>query len=409
MKITCVKANQSESRKVKVAAYCRVSTKRTEQEDSLEIQQEVYRNRIALRSDWELVGIYADAISGLRAEKRPDFLRMMADCKAGKIDRILCKSVSRFSRNVAECQRFTEELLSKNIVVEFEKERIRTDDPTSSLVFSLMCSIAQDESRSISENVRLSYRSRFKRGEYNLGSNRILGYDCVDGKLVPNNDAWVVEKIYDLFLEGKTYKEIAGCVNGMGALGQRDHHRLSPSTIGYILRNETYVGDKLLQKQAPKDFLTGRPQKGAAFESHYLNDDHAPIIDRKTWDAVQEILTQRENLRKLGVDTRGRNSHFLFGKVVCGACGALYTRRTYRKTTKENGAAPITYKAWICRERLKGKNGNGCRNGILREEELLREIAARLGWAAFDEKRFGEIVDKIVIVKSGITIYLKEQ
>lgn len=368
MKITCVKASQQQDRKVRVAAYCRVSTKRTEQEDSLEIQQEVYRNRIALRSDWELVGIYADAISGLRAEKRPDFLRMMADCKAGKIDRILCKSVSRFSRNVAECQRFTEELLSQNIVVEFEKERIRTDDPTSSLLFSLMCSIAQDENRSISENVRLSYQSRFQRGEYNLGSNRILGYNCVDGKLVPNEDAWVVEKVYNLFLEGKTYKEIARCVGDMGAVGQRDGAALSPSTICYILRNETYVGDKLLQKRAPRDFITGRPQKGVAFESHYLRNDHEPIIDRKTWEAVQEILTQRENLKKQGVDVRGRNSHFLFRKVVCGACGALYTRRTYREYAKENGTTPVTYKAWICKERHKGKSGNGCRNGILREE-----------------------------------------
>lgn len=407
MKITCVKASQPENRKIRVAAYCRVSTRRAEQEDSLEMQQEVYRNRIALRSDWELVGIYADAISGLRAEKRPEFLRMMADCKAGKIDLILCKSISRFSRNVVECQHFTEELLSRNIVVEFEKERIRTDDPTSGLMFSLMCSIAQDESRSISENVRLSYQSRFRRGEYSLGSNRILGYDWVDGKLVPNGDAWVVEKVYNLFLEGRTYQEIARCVGAMGAVGLRDGAALSPSTICYILRNETYVGDKLLQKQAPRDFITGRPRKGVAFESHYLRNDHEPIIDRERWDAVQEMLIQRENLKKQGVDVRGRNSHFLFGKVVCGACGALYTRRTYREYAKENSEPPVTYKAWVCKERHKGKNGNGCRNDILREVELLREISAQLGWTSFDEKRFEQTVDNIVIEKSGITIRLK--
>ena len=254
MKITCVKAGHNYSRKTRVAAYCRVSTKLTEQEDSLEMQQEAYRKLIAMRTDWELVDIYADAISGLSAEKRPDFMRMMADCKAGKIDRIMCKSVSRFSRNVVECQRFTEELLSRNIVVEFEKEKIRTDDPTGSLLFSLMCSIAQDESRSISEIVRLSYRSRFQKGEYNLGNNRILGYDCINGKLTPNNDALAVEKIFELFLEGKTYKEIAHCVNKMGTVGQRIRGELSPSTISYILRNETHVGDKLLQKKLPRIF-----------------------------------------------------------------------------------------------------------------------------------------------------------
>ena len=242
------RAEAQPTRPLRVAAYCRVSTRRMEQEDSLELQQEVYRERIARRADWELAGIYADALSGLRAEKRPDFMTMMAECRAGNIDRILCKSVSRFSRNVAECQRFTEELLAQNIVVEFEKEHIRTDDPASRLMFSLMCSIAQDESRSISENVRWSYQRRFQRGEYNLGSNRVLGYDCVNGRLVPNGDAWAVRLIYRLFLEGKSYWEIGRRAQEAGAVGMRSRRTLAPSTIYGILRNETYAGDVRQQR-----------------------------------------------------------------------------------------------------------------------------------------------------------------
>ena len=220
-------------------------------------------------------------------------MRMMADCKEGRIDRVLCKSVSRFSRNAAECQRYTQRLLAQNIVVEFERERIRTDDPASSLLFSLMCAIAQDESRSISENVRQSHQARVKRGEYDLGSNRILGYDTVDKKLVPNGDAWVVKRIYALFLEGRSYREIGRILQEAGVVSMRSRTTIAPSTIHGILRNETYVGDKLLQKQPPRDFLTKRPHNGADYESRYLENDHTPIIDRNTWNAVQELLNRR--------------------------------------------------------------------------------------------------------------------
>ena len=154
MKITRIPAKR-ENKKVRVAVYCRVSTKKEEQEDSLEEQQTAYTDLISLRSDWELVGIYSDSLSGLSAEKRPEFMQMIRDAQEGKIDRILCKSVSRFSRNVAECKKYTDMLRLRNVTVEFEKEHLRTDDPTSSFIFSLMSAIAENESRSISENIRV--------------------------------------------------------------------------------------------------------------------------------------------------------------------------------------------------------------------------------------------------------------
>ena len=183
MQITRIPA-QRENRKTRIAVYCRVSTKLEEQEESLETQRAAYTDLISLRSDWELVGVYADSLSGLSAEKRPEFMRMIDEAMAGNIDRILCKSVSRFSRNVAECKKYADLLRTRNVTVEFEKENLRTDDPTSSFIFSLMAAIAENESRSISENIRWGYQERFKRGEFNLGNNRILGYDTVNKKLV---------------------------------------------------------------------------------------------------------------------------------------------------------------------------------------------------------------------------------
>ena len=246
MKIIRIPAKR-ENRKVRVAVYCRVSKKVETQEDSLEEQQAAYTKLISLRSDWQLVGVYADSLSGLSAEGRPEFMRMINEAMAGNIDRILCKSVSRFSRNVAECKKYADLLRTRNVTVEFEKEHLRTDDPTSSFIFSLMAAIAENESRSISENIRWGYQERFKRGEFNLGNNRILGYDTVDGKLVPNKAAAAVRLIYARFLEGNTIEEIIRTLTEIG-VKTRKGTPLSRYNIIYILKNETYKGDKLLQK-----------------------------------------------------------------------------------------------------------------------------------------------------------------
>ena len=164
-----------------------MSTEKDTQEDSLEAQKKAYIFFIGLHSDWELVGIYSDSISGFSAEKRPQFMEMIRDALQGKIDRILCKTtVARFSRNAAECQKYTDMLMLKNVAVEFEEQNLKTDDSTCSFVFFLMSAIAENESRNISENVKWGQRERVKRGEFNLGNNRLFGYDTMDGKLVPN-------------------------------------------------------------------------------------------------------------------------------------------------------------------------------------------------------------------------------
>ena len=367
MQITRIPA-QRENKKTRIAVYCRVSTKMEEQEDSLETQQAAYTNLISMRSDWELVGIYSDSLSGLSAEKRPEFMRMVNEALEGKIDRILCKSVSRFSRNVAECKKYTDMLKLKNVIVEFEKEHISTADTTSAFLFSLMSAIAENESRSISENIRWGYRERFKRGEYNLGNNRILGYDCVDGKLVPNQDADTIRLIYTMFLQGSNVEEIIRRLTGMGVMTRNDTP-LGRNGILYILRNEAYKGDKQLQKRPPKNFITKKPDPTIPFESKYLENDHEAIVSRSVWDAVQRKLEENKAIEEV-VGHRGGQPHFLYGKVFCGECGAPMTRRTV------NGPGGGKIKTWICREKRKG-SGCKCRN--VKEEELLKyEKAARI-------------------------------
>jgi len=194
--------------KKRVAAYCRVSTFRNEQDESFETQQKYYEELIQSHHDWELVKVYADRHSATRVKNRPGFQEMAAAAEAKKLDIIICKSISRFSRNMVDCQQYAKWFRTLGVTIIFEEQNIRTDDPTCDFVLSILAAVAQDESHSISENEKAAYASRFARGEYNLGNNRILGYDCVDGELVPNKDAWIVKEVFRRFIEGESYRQI---------------------------------------------------------------------------------------------------------------------------------------------------------------------------------------------------------
>lgn len=271
----------------RVAAYVRVSTQRESQEDSFETQLHYYIERIVAEPTWRFAGIYSDRQSGTSAAKRPGFQKMMADAKARQLDLILVKSISRFARNLLDCQMAIDRLSAFGVTVYFERERIRTDDPSSTFVLRLLAAVAQDESRSISQNVQMAIASRYARGEYRLGNDRVLGYDQIEGKLVPNKDAWMVQEAFSLCLQGKTCGQIARHLNALGAKSLRGK-AISPSAIRYILTNEIYVGDRCLQKAPPRDYLTGRPLPG--YTSNYLTNDHTPIVSRQTWQQVQELM-----------------------------------------------------------------------------------------------------------------------
>ena len=385
--------------KQKIAVYCRVSTCREEQEDSLEIQREYYTSLIATRSDWTLVGVYADNRSGLSADKRPQFLQMINDCLDGKIDRVLCKSISRFSRNAVECRRYIDLLRMRSIAVEFEKENIKTDDQTGTFILSLMSVVAESESRSISENIKMGYKYRFQRGQYKLGNNRIFGYDTVDDKLVPNEDAEFVKRIFSEYASGKSIVDISKGLATDGILS-RNGNAPDYMTLRYILSNETYKGDKELWKTKPRDLFTKKPDLSSERKSIYLSKDHEPIIDDSTWNLVQEKLNEKKNLKRR-VGHLGGKTHFLYGKVFCAKCGEPMTRRTYTSGKGEK------YKAWICRKRLNGKEGDKCNADIIKEEELLPLIAAELGWDHFDEHRFISEVSRVAVDGKKVTVIKK--
>lgn len=359
--------------KARVAAYARVSTEAEKQMESLNTQMDAYISLISQNPLWEFARVYSDpGVSGTGAERRPGFLRMLADAKAGEIDIILVKSISRFARNAADAQRYVRELKSYAVEVCFEREAISSFDSSSDMVFCVLAAVAQEESRSISENVKWSYRKRAELGERKLGNNRVLGYD-VDkhGRLAPNGDAWIVKRAFDLFVECVPLERITCVLAAEGARALRGESALTSKAVRRMLRNEIYVGDRRLQKQPPKNYLTKRPDPNAAYDSYYITDAHEPIISRDTWIRAQTLINQTRRDYAAGVHRNSQNTHELYGRLFCAHCGAPYTRRTRQN---RDGSQ---HKTWICRERLKGSKGNGCKNPIIKEQQLLQLITAK--------------------------------
>ena len=375
-------APKTSAEKKRVAAYCRVSTLQDQQEESFETQKAYYSEFIQAHPDWVLTKIYADRHSGTDAAKRPGFQEMLAAAEAKQIDIVLCKSISRFARNVVDCQQYVKWFRTLGITIFFEEQNIQTDDPACDFVLSMMAAVAQDESHSISRNIQAAYESRYARGEYNLGNNRILGYDCKKGKLIPNKDAWIVREVFNRFLAGHNYTEIADALEKMGAKSKRGKKRFSVETLRNMLTNETYVGDKRLQKQPPKDYLTKKPDPSREYKTYYLKDDHEPLIDWETWDKVQEIISQRREEVEAGIYWTNGVHHEFYGKIFCGECGAPFVRRTFRDK-KGN-----SYKAWNCRERQKG---SGCVCHAVREEKLMEMVDGR------DYERITVYEDRVVV------------
>lgn len=234
-----------------------------------------------------------------------------------------------------------------------------------------------------------------------MGSGRILGYDMnEDGRLIPNEDAWIIKRIFQSYASGMSIGEIADDLNTSGAKRLRCDKPFDSSLIWRMLRNECYVGDRLLQKNPPRDFLTKRPDTSAEHKSYYIKDSHEGIIDRETWDAVKAKIEQDEADRATGVYRNCTNTHFLYGKVFCAECGSPYTRRTFKSRQGES------YKAWNCRERQRGKKG--CKNSSIKEDLLLGAIAEALGVEELERGTFEEMVERVLIEGEKIRVEVKE-
>ena len=323
---------QAEKPKLRVAAYCRVSTDTEEQETSYETQVSHYTEYINSHEGWQLAGIFADdGISGTNTKKREQFNKMIDECMAGNIDMVITKSISRFARNTLDCLKYIRQLKEKNIAVWFEKEHINTMDAKGEVLITIMASLAQQESQSLSQNVKLGIQYRYQQGKVQVNHNRFLGYtkDENGNLVIDPEQAEVVRRIYREYLEGYSMKSIALHLEQDGILTGAGNTKWYDSTINKILRNEKYMGDALLQKTVTTDFLTKKRVKNNGFlPQYYVEDDHEAIIPKELFMQVQEELIRRRNVhRSPSGKKRIYSGNNCFSQIiVCGECGDLYRR-----------------------------------------------------------------------------------
>ncbi len=324
-------------RKLRVAAYCRVSTEEEEQQGSFEIQKLYYTEKINSTPEWEVAGIYADdGISGVHTKKRDGFNQMIQDCKKRKIDLILTKSISRFARNTLDSIQYVRMLKQMGIAVVFEKENINTATMNSEMILTVLSAFAQAESESISQNVARGKRMGYKHGKFAFPYGRIIGYrKGADGKpeIIPEQ-AEVIRLIFNSYLQGDSLQSIKAKLETAGALTARGNTEWSAQSIQRILQNEKYCGDVLLQKTFTEDVLTGVHKKNTGqLPQYYIENYHEGIVSKQMFREVQTEIARRNsksaaNQRKR---RRGRyNSKYaLSERLVCGDCGSPYKRVTW--------------------------------------------------------------------------------
>ena len=354
--------------KIKVAAYCRVSTDSDEQATSYEMQVEHYTEYITKNPEWELVDIYADdGISGTNTKKREEFNRMIEDCMAGKIDMIITKSISRFARNTLDCLQYIRKLKDKNISVFFEKENINTMDTKVELLITIMASLAQQESQSLSQNVKMGIQFRYQAGKVQVNHNRFLGYTKdEDGNLIIEpEEAETIKRINREYLEGASLKDICDSLMADGILTGARKKNWIPSTVHKILTNEKYIGDALLQKTVTTDFLEKKRQINNGLAQYYVEGSHEPIIPKHIFMRVQEELVRRANLRsgKDGRKKRVYSSKYALSSIcTCEKCRDVYRRIAWNNRGKKSTV-------WRCCTRVE--HGPGvCDAPTIPEEDL---------------------------------------
>ena len=358
--------------KLRVAAYCRVSTDSDEQATSYEAQIEHYTEYISKNPDWVLAGIFADeGITGTNTKKRTEFNRMIDECMDGNIDMIITKSISRFARNTLDCLKYIRQLKEKNIPVFFEKESINTMDSKGEVLLTIMASLAQQESQSLSRNIKLGLQYRYQQGHVQVNHNRFLGYTKdADGHLIIDPDqAEIVRRIYREYLEGFSMDKIAAGLERDGVLTGAGKAKWHTSTINKILRNEKYMGDALLQKTYTTDFLTKkRIKNNGTVPQYYVESDHEAIIPKDIFLLVQEELVRRRVVRtsKNGKRRNYSCKHCFAQMVFCGDCGQFYRRVHWNN----RGCKSIV---WRCCSRLEN-TGHACRSRTV-NEGLLEQVS----------------------------------
>lgn len=335
---------KQEKEKIKVCAYCRVSSDSDDQENSYFTQIDYYTNYINTKPDLELVEIFADeGITGTRADKRKEFQRMLSLCRKHKIDLILTKSISRFARNVRDCLNYARELKLLNIGIIFEKEGINTSEMTSELMLAIFGSLAESESLSISKNLRMMNYKRMETGSYVAGSAP-FGYQLIDKQLcIYETQAKIVRRIFTEYLSGWSVNEIARDLTEEGIPKKDGKRTWNYISVHYILTNEKYTGNTMFQKTYKTDVLPfeKRINKGEK-ERFYATYTHDAIIDQSMFDAVQAALKAKAG-RFGKTSTNGK--YPLSQKMHCSECGAFFIRRISRSKA-----------VWVCRNHFISKD-----------------------------------------------------
>jgi len=378
----------NEQRKRKTAAYARVSTDSEEQATSYEAQVDYYTNYIKSRDDWEFVDIYTDdGISATSTKRREGFRQMIADALDGKIDLIITKSVSRFARNTVDSLTTVRQLKEKGIEIYFEKENIWTLDSKGELLITIMSSLAQEESRSISENVTWGQRKRFADGKVCVPFRRFLGYDRgEDGNLVLNEkEAVIIKRIYGMFLQGMTPYGIAKELTKDGILTPAKKQKWSAGTVKSILSNEKYKGDALLQKSYTVDFLSKKKKiNEGEIPQYYVENNHEAIIDPAVFDMVQRELEARQAGKN-----RHSGTHIFAGNIKCGECGSWYGSKVWHSNSKYRRTI------WQCNHKFNGDKK--CETPHL-DEDSIKDIFIKATNELLADK--DEIIANFEIMKS---------
>ena len=376
-----------EIRKLRVAAYCRVSTELEQQQSSYDIQIEYYTRHIMQNPNWIFAGVFADdGRSATNTFRRDDFNQLMDQCLKGKVDMVITKSISRFARNTVDCISWVRKLKEKNVAVYFEKENLNTLDDSTEMILTILSSQAQEESRAISTNVKWGYARKFEKGE----STRQRSYGfrkAPTGEMcIVEEEAAVIRNMARWFLDGDSLERIKHRLEDAGIETTTGKKTWSTGTIYNILTNEKIMGDVLLQKTFTADYLTKRRVKNSGQQKqYYVKNHHETIIPKTVYYKIQEEIARRSSLKKAGT-RKGKTAqgvysskYALTGIMVCNECGAHYRRTTWAK----NGKKVIV---WRCINRLEHGTKRCHESPTLKEEVIQEAIMGKLHSLSIDQE-----------------------
>ena len=376
-----------EIRKLRVAAYCRVSTELEQQQSSYDIQIEYYTRHIMQNPNWIFAGVFADdGRSATNTFRRDDFNQLMDQCLKGKVDMVITKSISRFARNTVDCISWVRKLKEKNVAVYFEKENLNTLDDSTEMILTILSSQAQEESRAISTNVKWGYARKFEKGE----STRQRSYGfrkAPTGEMcIVEEEAAVIRNMARWFLDGDSLERIKHRLEEAGIETTTGKKTWSTGTIYNILINEKIMGDVLLQKTFTADYLTKRRVKNSGQQKqYYVKNHHEAIIPKTVYYKIQEEIARRSSLKKAGT-RKGKTAqgvysskYALTGIMVCNECGAHYRRTTWAK----NGKKVIV---WRCINRLEHGTKRCHESPTLKEEVIQEAIMGKLHSLSIDQE-----------------------